>query len=246
MFRKAIIAVAIFGAFAWGIAVGFYRAFPYEPLRILKNQVEGDVPPKIRPMATNPYAVTVAAVDQTAGGTADVVMVGDSITAGGRWHEWFPQHRIINRGIGGDIIWGVRQRVPEILSRKPQAIFLMIGINDVLMRNTNDQVLPLYEDVVAKLVGPGRTVYVQSVLDCGGRCDDEQRAQVAPLNAGIAKIAARYGAVFIDLNATMGGARGMPATYSWDGVHLTAKGYAQWRDEITSLMPALVKAIEPA
>jgi hypothetical protein len=32
----------------------------------------------------------------------EVVFLGDSITAGGAWHEWFPDVPVVNRGIDGD------------------------------------------------------------------------------------------------------------------------------------------------
>ena len=35
-------------------------------------------------------------------GSADIVMLGDSLTEWGNWHELVPEYRVINRGISGD------------------------------------------------------------------------------------------------------------------------------------------------
>jgi lysophospholipase L1-like esterase len=62
-----------------------------------------------------------------------VVFLGDSITQG--WNSLaknFPDIRVVNRGIGGDITRGVLYRLnADVLSLKPTAVVLLIGINDI-------------------------------------------------------------------------------------------------------------------
>lgn len=71
-----------------------------------------------------------------------VVFVGDSITHDGRWHRYiaefyatrFPDRRIIfvNAGVSGDVAGGALQRLDaDILSWKPSAAVVMLGMNDV-------------------------------------------------------------------------------------------------------------------
>ena len=43
--------------------------------------------------------------------SADVVFLGNSITAGGNWSELLGRDRIVNRGIGGDNTVGMLQRL---------------------------------------------------------------------------------------------------------------------------------------
>ena len=68
---------------------------------------------------------------QTAG---DIVFIGNSITDGGEWSELFNDLRIKNRGISADVSAGIIYRIDEVVQRKPEKVFLMIGTND-LSRN---------------------------------------------------------------------------------------------------------------
>jgi lysophospholipase L1-like esterase len=62
-----------------------------------------------------------------------VVFLGDSITEGWRTlARDFPNFKVANRGIGGDITSGVLYRLKaDVLSLNPAAIVLLIGTNDV-------------------------------------------------------------------------------------------------------------------
>ncbi len=73
---------------------------------------------------------------------AVVACIGDSITHGGRWHRYvaeycatrFPDRsiRFLNGGISGDSAGGVLTRLDQdILSQRPNAAVVMLGMNDV-------------------------------------------------------------------------------------------------------------------
>ena len=61
------------------------------------------------------------------------LFLGDSLTEYGNWRELFPGLDIKNRGIAGDTTDGVLHRLDGITALSPDKIFLMIGINDLLM-----------------------------------------------------------------------------------------------------------------
>ena len=70
----------------------------------------------------------------------NVVLVGDSITEGFEVAKYFPGRRVLNRGIGADVIGnalpaddprGVLQRLDNsVFDCAPTDVFLLIGIND--------------------------------------------------------------------------------------------------------------------
>src|SRR5882724_10738404 len=64
-----------------------------------------------------------------------ILMVGNSITEFGNWKTLLKDTTVINRGISGDVTFGVLHRVKDITDGKPGKLFLLIGIND-LSRNT--------------------------------------------------------------------------------------------------------------
>lgn len=216
------------GSFAWGTAVGFYQVFPYDQVRQLKNLVERDPGPPPHVLFDNPRTFVYADADRlSAVENVDVAFVGDSISTVPRWNEYFPGVSIINRGIGGDTISGVRRRLPEILSRRPRKIFLLVGVNDVFFRNTNDELIPIYRETLARMVASGARVYVQSIF-CGSACTPEQRAQIADLNRRIAQLAPQVGAVYLDLASLLSGPDGLRPQYSADGLHPNGEGWRVW------------------
>src|SRR6476660_6151380 len=70
----------------------------------------------------------------------DVIFLGNSITAGTDWNELLRLPQARNRGISGDITFGVLERLDEVTEGKPAKIFILIGINDV-SRNIPDSVI---------------------------------------------------------------------------------------------------------
>ena len=62
----------------------------------------------------------------------NIVMLGNSLTERGFWSEYFPDKRVLNRGIGGDRIVGMLARLDPIVGGQPRAIFIMAGVNDLV------------------------------------------------------------------------------------------------------------------
>ena len=97
----------------------------------------------------------------------NIVMLGNSLTERGFWAEYFQGKRVLNRGIGGDCISGMINRVQPIVDGRPKAIFIMGGANDLLFSKiSNEKLLQQYErllDIIARET-PRTRVYIQSLL----------------------------------------------------------------------------------
>src|SRR5688572_32636998 len=61
----------------------------------------------------------------------DIIFLGNSITQGVDWAELLQNKNARNRGISGDITYGVLERLGEITEGKPTKVFILIGINDI-------------------------------------------------------------------------------------------------------------------
>jgi len=61
----------------------------------------------------------------------DIIFLGNSITAGAEWSELLQNQHARNRGISGDITFGVLERLDEVTEGKPAKVFILIGINDI-------------------------------------------------------------------------------------------------------------------
>ena len=60
-----------------------------------------------------------------------IIFLGNSITEMGDWKTVLNDSTVINRGIGGDITYGVLKRLKDITDRNPSKVFILLGINDI-------------------------------------------------------------------------------------------------------------------
>jgi lysophospholipase L1-like esterase len=162
-------------------------------------------------------------------GPADVVMFGDSLTQFHCWRADHPRLTIVNRGRAGDTTDNLLARVDEILLRRPKAVVLLVGTNDIARGRPVPAIVGNYRRLVARLA-PATRLYLVTVPPCSsGDCDSAEQARIVPLNRAIASLAAEHRAGLIDLYgalATPDG--GMPEKYTTDGEHLNQAGYAVW------------------
>lgn len=163
----------------------------------------------------------------------DVIFLGDSITARGRFEEFFPDVDLLNRGIGSDVSEGVLNRMDEIESHSPKAIFLMIGINDignhVDTENTIENVKNIVEE--CKTLLPECEVFLQSVLPV----ETIALSEIQDLNVQYKELALEYeNCTYVDLYDSFITENGEVETglLSTDGVHLNGAGYEAWVDVI--------------
>lgn len=166
-----------------------------------------------------------------------IMMVGNSITEGGDWKKLLNDSSVINRGISGDVTFGVLNRIEDIISRQPSKIFLLIGIND-LSRNTPDEVIIENLFTIVKKIksgSPTTKIFVQSILPTNDSFKNLMKefsgkgSHIALINTQLARYAEQMKYNFIDLHTKFLGKDGnMDAKYVTDGLHLNELGYQQW------------------
>jgi hypothetical protein len=95
-----------------------------------------------------------------------IVFVGNSLTDAGRWNDIAPELPILNRGISGDISFGVVARLDEIIRHQPKKIFLMIGVNDLKRGVPTSYIINNYYRIVEKVQkeSPETKIYLNSIL----------------------------------------------------------------------------------
>lgn len=176
---------------------------------------------------------------------SDIVFIGDSITEQGlNWAIRFNDLRVRNRGISGDMTYGVLARLNELKAAPPKAIFLKIGVNDIFNFHYIKQVKNLssisenIEKIVTQLneALPNTQIYVQSILP-DHRDFITQMAQT--VNKQIKAIKhARF--TYIDLHPAFLGAQGtLNEALTTDGTHLNEAGYALWAKQLAPIMKTL-------
>ncbi len=168
-----------------------------------------------------------------------VMMVGNSITEGGDWKMLLNDATVINRGISGDVTFGVLNRIQDITDRKPSKLFLLIGVNDLSRSTPEDIIIQNIKKIITKIHegSPDTKIYVQSILPLnesfknfmwqygfGGKKD-----KVIYINKIVMESAKKLNFTFIDLyNQFLDKDGNLEANFSYDGLHLNAAGYEHW------------------
>jgi lysophospholipase L1-like esterase len=161
----------------------------------------------------------------------DVVVVGDSLTAGAQWTEMFPGVTIKNRGIGGDTTATVLDRIGQVTAGRPETVLLMVGTNDLATGVPHERILSNYAAILDRLRAdaPETAVVVQSVLPRAPAFAERVRA----LNAALARLAAARDCAFLDLTPAFAGPDGaIRPDLSNDALHLLGPGYVAWRSAV--------------
>ena len=165
--------------------------------------------------------------------SASIVMLGDSLTEGAPWAELTGCAHLIERGIGGDTTAKVLARLDDVLKLKPRAVFLMIGVNDISLAVPRETTLANYKAILDRLKGPH--LVVAYVLPVAASYDKRQmNGSIAALDDSITGLVAdRPNTTVLDLRPRFRGSNGyLREELSYDGLHLSPKGYEVWRDAI--------------
>lgn len=173
----------------------------------------------------------------------EIVFVGNSITEGGKWQELFPKKKVINRGISGDVTYGILARLDEVLESKPAKIFLLSGVNDMKRGIPNDVILQNFKRmmVMVKMQSPKTKLYMQSVLPVNEAMLPAIYAQVKnskinDLNQKLAALCKEMNIPYINLHPALADEKGsLKKEWSIDGLHLRQASYVYWANELKRL-----------
>lgn len=169
-----------------------------------------------------------------------LVFLGNSLTEQGEWKEFFPGAPIKNRGISGDMTGGVYRRLKPILSAKPEKIFLMIGVNDLLFKSV-DATFEQYEKIVEEILekSPKTSLYLQSLLPVNNkvRYTGLENEIIIELNHKIEQLAVEKKLTYIHLYPLFLDQYGqLDVKYTLDGVHINGEGYLKWKAAIEPMI----------
>jgi len=165
-----------------------------------------------------------------------VIFLGNSITEMGNWAKLTGDTTVVNRGIGGDITFGVLKRLDDIIAREPAKVFLLIGINDI-GKDIPDTVIA---DNIRKIVStinvgsPGTKVYVQSILPVNSTYPKfpqhyDKLEHVQHVNAILPCMLKGVNCTFVNIYPLfLDAQQRLDATLTLDGLHLNSKGYDIW------------------
>ena len=228
---------------------------PAAPKVVLPPQPPDVAAPKVGPDGkTNTGFVASHArfVKLAEEGTAELVFLGDSITAGwggnGKevWAKAFSAYKPVNFGIGGDrtqhVLWRIENG--ELEKIKPKAAVVMIGTNNVgadPAEGIAKGVTRIIETIRAKQ--PQAKILLLAVFPRGEKAENNPgRAKLKQVNDVIAKLDDGKNIFFLDIGAKFMQPDGsLTKEIMPDFLHLSAAGYQIWADAIGPKLAELMK-----
>ena len=232
--KLLVYVIGILIAYTYGIFTAQYKVFPYHETRSIKRFFINDSNAKkinYTSRNLNYYLYKKSFFEEHVRKVA-IVMLGDSITDHGEWQDLFPSKTITNQGISGDTTAGVLDRVDLIHKTEASKVFVMIGINDLSRGMSIVDVFENYQKIVNKLVKNNIKVYIQSTLLKGKKRSNINKKVIA-LNNMLENIADTNELItYIDLNEALSNGSYLREGYSYDDLHLNAKGFKVWKDII--------------
>ena len=171
-------------------------------------------------------------------GEVDVAFIGDSLTDGYDLKMYYPEMKVINRGIGGDTTHGVLARLDtSIIEPAPRVVVMMIGTNNLGDMFTD------YEEILIKLKSelPDTKVVILSIPpSCGDYAS--RNGQIAINNVKIKSLAEKYDYTYVDVFTPLFDFERdeLRAEYTTDGIHFTPLGYEVITAEVKPVLEDLL------
>jgi lysophospholipase L1-like esterase len=185
-------------------------------------------------------------------GNVDVLFIGDSITQGWEgngkevWKKNYEPLKAANFGIGGDqtghVIWRLTEG-KELEGISPKVAVIMIGTNN-MNRDQPEQIAGGVETIVKELrkQKPDMKILLLGIFPRAEKSDNPVRAKVKATNDLIKKLADGKNVVYLDIGEKFLEKDGsLSKDVMYDYLHLTAKGYGIWADEIKVPLEKLLK-----
>ena len=187
------------------------------------------------------YALRVGHFKSYPNHKKDIIFLGNSISLGTEWQELLQNKRVRNRGISGDISFGVIERLQEITEGHPKKVFILIGINDIARGIPDDVIVNNYKRIIHQIKNesPRTEIHFQTLLpvnnEYGDRNHFNKDEHIQNVNAKLAQLAREEEINLNDLHPYfLNEDKKLDKQYTYDGLHLNAEGYRKWASILTN------------
>lgn len=181
------------------------------------------------------YALKVAQFRSYPNSKKDIVFFGNSITDYVDWNELMQCKNARNRGISGDITFGLLERLEEVTEGKPAKIFILIGINDIARNIPDSIILDNYKKMIhrIKAESPKTKIYFNTLFPVNNTFPDRNHfnkdEHILYINKELKRIGVEEKITIIDIYPHLLDAENrLDKKYTYDGLHPTIEGYLKW------------------
>jgi len=166
----------------------------------------------------------------------DIIFLGNSISSYTSWQELLGEKNARNRGIPGDITFGVIDRLGEVIEGQPAKVFILIGINDIARNIPDSVIIKNYERIIhiIKSGSPSTKIYFHTLLPVNNTFTPSlshfnKDEHILYINKELKLLAKKERIGLIDLySAFIDSDKKLDKNLSFDGLHLNDKGYLKW------------------
>ncbi|MDP2338703.1 MAG: GDSL-type esterase/lipase family protein [Bacteroidota bacterium] len=167
----------------------------------------------------------------------NVVMFGNSLTAGGNWNQELNRLNVKNSGFPGfttsHFVWLLND---EVLKFKPKICFIEGGINDIGVGIPLKRTCENYEAIVETLMKNKIEPVLQSTLYVHRPDDSIMNSAADSLNYFLASLASRKNLLYLNLNQFLSENKRLKEEFTTDGTHLKESAYKIWIREIEKIL----------
>jgi len=165
----------------------------------------------------------------------DIIFLGNSIMTYTDWNELLGLKTAKNRGIPGDLTFGVLERLQGVIDGHPAKIFILIGINDVTRGVPDSLIVKNYQKIISRIKAgsPKTKIYFHTLLPVNhtyvGLKGKTQH--IISVNTALKQLAAKEHVKLIDLYPHFLNSDGvLDPKYTFDGLHMNDLGYFKWAE----------------
>lgn len=178
------------------------------------------------------------------------VLAGDSITELFNWYELFYDwskmsgQAVYNRGICGDFTNRLLERFEKnVLNIEPKNVVLLIGTNDIGRGLTLESSVRNVEEILKAIRKkcPEANIVFQAVYPINKpmrfKAEKRSNEKIDLMNKEYIKLSEKYDCRWLDITKELSQADGnLNEDYTYDGLHLNAKGYEIVAENIIPLL----------
>lgn len=164
----------------------------------------------------------------------DSVFLGDSITECLSYYGIIKDSRVVSHK--GMTIKKAYKRIDDVAKMKPKKVFILFGMNDMLMGMKGEEFSHNYSLLIKKIRErlPKSEIYVQSVLPVEERIEKQKplmsSARVKEFNNAIIEMAKKEGVNCLNISSVLD--KTDENLHEPDGIHYKYKFYELWLDYI--------------
>lgn len=179
------------------------------------------------------YLQRIYSFSRDAHDEVDLLFLGDSLVERYDLAFYFPGCHSVNRGIDGDTVYGVLQRIePSLNIPEVKNLFLLIGVNDT--EDASENYPRLLKAIKQRY--PRTNIVAFSVLPTRGLYS-KINVQALELNKIIRASAKSIGVTYVDVRYALEDEKGeLEEAYTVDDIHLTPMGYERLTKAIMSYL----------